>query len=196
MLKVLFCILLNLVFFTLCQASETGDTSWTFDQTLPAPKKFSPAGPGGDSPNAFEKQFRKDTGETALTRRAEVDRMISLEAMSSKSHLRFDFDLSAWPEDLRSHARMWIAVGATNTMSADGTLTLTFSQSGAGMVTELNNTYNVDGTMVLGCDYAVTNGEVTVEIENRTHLAGINCSIHAIVYLPGKLDLSNLPKHP
>ena len=103
-----------------------------------------------------------------LTRRAEFDRTIALGATSSQSHLRFDFDLSAWPEDLRPQARMWIAVGTTNAISTDGDLWLTFSQSGAGMTTGLNDTYDVDGTMVLGCDYAATNGEVTVAIKNRT----------------------------
>jgi hypothetical protein len=64
------------------------------------------------------------------------------------------------------------------------------------MTTGLNDTYNVDGTMVLGCDYAATNGEVTVAIKNRTDVTGLPCSIHATVYLPAKRDPANLPQPP
>jgi hypothetical protein len=193
--KASFCLWVSLfVCFTLGQASDTSIEHLTFDQKLSAPQKFSPA--GGYLENVFEKVFRTDTGETNLTRRTEFDRTISLGATDSTSHLRFDFDLSAWPKDLRPQARMWIAVGTTNAISTDGDLRLTFSQSGAGMTTGLNDTYNVDGTMVLGCDYAATNGEVTVAIKNRTDVTGLPCSIHATVYLPAKRDPANLPQPP
>lgn len=195
--RVSFCLWVSLFgFFSLGQASDTGIGSLTFDQKLPPPQPCSPATPVSHSGNVFEQVFRKDTGETALTRRAEFDRTIALGATSSQSHLRFDFDLSAWPEDLRPQARMWIAVGATNAISTDGDLLLAFLQNGAGMTTGLNNTYDVGGTMVLGCDYAATNGEVSVVIKNRTDLTGIPCSIHATVYLPAKRDPANSPKHP
>ena len=171
-----------------CHAAETGGSEGAFDQRLPAPQKFVPPAAGSQAEGAFEKQFETDTGETALTRRAGIDRTIPLGGVLATNHLRFKFNLSAWPEELRPQARMWVAVGAASAISNDGTLGLNFSQAGNGMSTELNNTYNVDGTMILGCDYAVKDGEVTLEIVNRTHLTDSRCIIHAIVYVPRKMD--------
>ena len=175
-----------------CQAADTGGSGGTFDQRLSAPQKFVPPAAGSQAEGTFEKQFETDTGETALTRRAGIDRTIPLGGVLATNRLRFKFDLSAWPADLRPLARMWVAVGAASAISNDGTLGLNFSQAGIGMSTELNNTYTVDGTMILGCDYAVKDGEVTLEVVNRTHLTDSRCMIHAIVYVPRKLD----PQYP
>ena len=189
--KILFCLLVNIT-VCICVASGTAGETWTFDQKLSPPKIFSTGG----TESTFEKQFRKDTGESSSTRRVEFERTVPLGAAFSKNTLHFKFSLSEWPADLRPLARMWVAVGATNTISAEGTLSLAFSQGNVGMATELNDTYNVDGTMVLGCDFSVKAGEVIVEIENRTHLADIHCSIHTCVYVPGKLDSAASERHP
>jgi len=155
----------------------------TFTQKLPAPKGIA----FGANLSPFEKQFRIDTGGTNLTRRAEVERTMRIKALG-KNRLLFKFNLSAWPQSLSPLARLWIAVGASSAITTDGTLKLTFSKNGVVMSTELNNAYNVDGTILMGDDFAVKNGEVVVEIENRTHLSNLHYTLHAVVYVPSNVD--------
>lgn len=168
-----------------CQTPTTG---WdlTFDQKLPAPR---------ETPGAFEKQFRKDTGETDLTRRAEVYRAMEIKGKAI-DRLRLRFDLSVWPEPLKSTARLWVAVGGTNVITIDGPLRLTFSQSGTGVSTLLENKVSVDGVDLMGCDFAVKDGEVTVAIDNRGHAHPVKYSLHAIVYAPRKLNPYYFPQAP
>jgi hypothetical protein len=161
--------------------NQTALHNRTFTQKLPAPKEVT----FDANLNPFEKQFRIDTGETNLTRRSEVDQSVRIDELA-KDRLLFKFDFSAWPQSLRPLARLWVAVGASSAIATDGTLGLTFSQNGIGVFKELNYAYNVDGTILMGSDFAVKDGEVAVQIENRTHLSNLHYTLHAIVYVPRK----------
>lgn len=155
-----------------------GDKTFTFDEKLHAPKLI----PTVDD-DAFEKQFVIDTGATNCPQ-TQFLRSIRLDKFPAKDDLTFKFLLSKWPDDLQPTARLWIAIGVTNTIANDGSLGLNFSQNGTGMETDLNNSYNIGGMMILGCDYAYTNGEVTVKVQNKTHLPDVRVSVCAIAYVP------------
>ena len=165
-----------------------GGSDHAFDDTLAPPQIVSAIGE-----NPFEKQFVGDTGATNRPR-AEIFRRFELGALPAKSDLTFRFKLNRWPKASQSAARLWVAIGATNTISTDGSLGLSFLQNGNGMSTDLNNSYNVDGTMVLGSDFAFTNGIITVEIQNKTHLPNVAFTVCAIAYLPPPPAAA--PAHP
>lgn len=135
----------------------------------------------------FEKRFRADTGESERTRRVAIERQIPVK-VGAKERLVFKFDLMSWPEPLRPLARLWVAVGAPSAITSEGPLQVNFSQGGVGMTTGIDHTFNIDGVMVMGCDYAVPDGAVTVEIDNSNHLSDVPCSLYAIVYVPKKVD--------
>ena len=138
----------------------------------------------------FEKQFRIDTGEGESTRRGELERRIEIK-VGAKERMVFKFDLTAWPKTLRPVARVWVAVGAPSTITTEGTLHVNFSQAGVGVSTGLDNTFNREGVILMGCDYAERDGAITIEIENPNHLSAVPCTVRAIVYLPRKLNLGN-----
>ncbi len=169
-----------------CPIASAGEDRMLLDQKIAAPRARTSAAPE-TAIGIFEKQFRIDTDETAATRRTDIERPVKL-AVQAKVRLVLKFDLSDWPEQLRSRARIWVAVGAPDEITTEGPLGLAFSQNGVGMATDLNSTFNVDGVMVMGCDYAVSDGEITVGIDSRTHSREIDCTVHVIIYVSGKSD--------
>lgn len=165
--------------FQLSATAFASDQQLTFDDKLAAPWKSI-----AHADNPFEKQFVHDIAAPAVARVTEFSHAVVLDKSLAKNRMTFKFNLSGWPEKMQRSARLWIAVGATNAISTDGGLRLSFFQNGAGMTTDLNNAYNVDGLMVLGSDYAVTNGEITVSVVNKTSLSKVNFSVCAIAYVP------------
>lgn len=155
-------------------------------EKIPAPFALSNAAPE-TPPGIFEQQFRTDTGENSLTRRTEIDRSIPLK-VGARERLVFKFDLASWPESLRPHARLWVAVSAPATITTEGPLHVGFSQGGVGLSAGLDYTYHRDGFILMGCDYAVRDGEVAVTIDNLNHLGDVPCGLHAIIYVPRKLE--------
>ena len=168
-----------------------GLTALAADDGAPAQKLSPPVALVRETsvmpPGIFEKQFRIDTGESSSTRRVEFDRRIEVK-VGVKERRIFKFDLGSWPELLRPHARLWVAVSAPAAITTEGPLHVSFSQGGVGMATGIDNRFSVDGVILMGCDYAVREGEVAVEIDNANHLAAVPCTLHAIVYFPGKTD--------
>lgn len=151
------------------------------DEKLPPPAALI------DTPGAplspFEKRFRDDMGENESAARVEIDRAFEL-APESTERFVFAPDLSAWPAAARSSARLWIAVGAPSSITTEGPLDLALEQSGVRKSTQLNYTYDMDGTMVLGSDYAAKDGRVILELSNHTVPRPVNCRVHVIVYVP------------
>jgi hypothetical protein len=154
----------------------------TIIRKLPPLREFTAATPG-----PFEQQFRIDTGETNLTRRSEFEQTRKLRGQS-KERLLLRIDLSDWPEPLRSPARLWIGIGAPNSFTTEVTINLTFTQNGAGISTGLNNSINIDGVALMGCNFAVSDGDVTIDLENLGLSRDVDYTLHVIVYVPGKAD--------
>jgi hypothetical protein len=152
-----------------------------FPSHVTAPVPLATAASESSSP--FEKQFRADTGEGARTARIALDREVRV-PVGAKKTVTLKFDLAAWAESQRAGARLWAAVGAPDRITTEGPLQVSFSQNGLGMTTGIDHTFNVDGTILMGCDYAVRDGAVVVEIENSNHSAEVVCSVHAILYVP------------
>jgi len=175
--KSLFVLLFSLGFILNLVA---GDKIVVFDQKLAAPQKTANA-----AATAFKKRFLTDTGATNALR-AEFVKTVKLGPQPAQDHFKFKFDLSKWPKEMQSSGRLWVAVGAAADVSASGVLSVTFSQNGVGVSTDLNNTYTVDHVMILGADNAVTNGEVTLNVKNQTCLPKVKLSICAIAYMPEK----------
>lgn len=161
-------------------AADGADRSLMFEQKLSAPQKCSTSA----AITPFDKQFSKDTGATEKTLRTVFTQVLPLGDMHSTEHIVCKFDLSDWPAKLRSQARLWIAIGAPATISTAGVLNLTFSQNGCGMSTALNNNYNLEGMMILGSDYLLKDGEVTVDVENGTPLTNTACTLYVVGYVP------------
>lgn len=151
-------------------------------EKLPPPAPFVSTGLGGKL-SPFERQFRHDTGENDATRRAEVHRFVQTDDQP-KQRFFFNFDLSAWPEALRSRVRVWVAVGAESQLSTVGPFSVGFLQNNVGLVTSLDYTFNVEGTMVLGSDFSAADGPIALEIDRLSLPPGVAYQIHATVYLP------------
>ena len=98
------------------------------------------------------------------------------------------FNLSDWPEPLRPLARLWVGIGASNSFTTEVTINLNFSQNGTGVSTGLNNLTAIDNVALMGCDFAMQDGDVTVEVENRGLPRDVDYKLRAIVYVPGKVD--------
>jgi hypothetical protein len=167
------------------QADRTGDSK-IFTPKLPTPQAFAQGSPASN-PGTFEQQFRIDTGETNLTRRAEFEQPLRIKAQS-KNSLLLKFDLSDWPEALRPLARAWVAIGATNTFTTEVNVNLNFSQNGIAMTTPLNNRTSLNNIDLIGCDFLVNNGDVAVKIENAGLPRDVDYTLHVIVYVPRKVD--------
>jgi len=158
----------------------------TFQQKLPAPREFA-QGSSSLQPGPFEQQFRLDTRETNTTRRAEMDQHLRVKGQS-KDALLLKFDLSRWPETLRPLARAWLGIGATNTFTTEVNINLNFSQNGTGVNVPLNNRISINNIALMGCDFLVKDGNVTVEIENAGLPRDVDYTLHAIIYVPRKAD--------
>jgi hypothetical protein len=146
-------------------------------------------------PGPFEQQFRLDTGETNATRRAEFDQPLRIKGQS-KTSLVLKFDLSSWPENLRPLARVWVAVGATNTFTTEVNVSLNFSQNGTGVSVPLNNRISIGNMALMGCDFLVNDGEVMVGMENAGQPRAVDFTLHAIIYVPHKIDPDCVPAKP
>ena len=165
-----------------CQ-SRPIDSGAGSGSVLLAPPLPEPRAHGGAAPGPFEQQFRVDTGQIALTRRTEFEQSRRVRGQS-RDRLEFRFDLSRWPQELRPLARAWIAVGATNSFTTELTVTLTFTQDGTSMTTPLNNRISVDNVALMGCDFAVKDGPVILEIENAGMSRDLDYRLHTIIYVP------------
>jgi hypothetical protein len=152
-----------------------------FPSHVTAPVPLATGASGRSS--SFEKQFRADTGQGAGTAGTAVERIVRV-PVGAKKTVTLKFDLSAWPEAQRAGARLWTAAGAPDRITTEGPLQVSFSQNGLGMTTGIDHTFNVDGIILMGCDYAVRDGAVVIEIENSNHSAEVVCSVHAILYMP------------
>lgn len=159
----------------------------TVPEKVPAPAALASSASLAPLP-AFEKKFRVDTGEGALTPRTEIQRTVVVKVGAKEKRI-FKLDLNAWPAALRPPARLWLAVAAPSTITTEGPLRLEFSQGGVSMSTAVDYTFNMDGMILLGCDYAVRDGEVSVEVDNGNHLTDVPCTLHAIVYVPRKISV-------
>jgi hypothetical protein len=148
---------------------------------LPSPKPLEAAMTRHLS--AFEQQFQKDTGQTNSTPRSEFDRTLRIKGQS-KDQLALHCDLSAWPEAQRKDARLWVGIGAPDSFTMEVNMTLTFTQNGIGITTPLNNLINIDGMALMGCDFAVQDGDVTIEIRNEGLPRAMDYRLHTTAYIP------------
>jgi hypothetical protein len=167
-------------------AAPQPDASEAIALKLAAPREFAFES-ATDHAGPFEKQFRIDTSETHLTRRTVTEQSRRIQA-NSKDRMRLKFDLSEWPESLRPSARLWVGIGASNAFTTEVTINLVFTQNGTGVSTGLNNLTSIDGVALMGCDFALQDGEVTVEIENRGLPRDVDYKLHTITYVPKKLE--------
>jgi hypothetical protein len=157
-----------------------------FAPKLPPPQPFVARTADG-RPGPFEQQFRIDTGQTNLTPRSETAWPLRIKS-NHKDRVLLRFDLSAWPESLRPAARLWIGIGASNAFTTEVIVNLSFSQNGVGVTVPLNNSIAIDDVALMGCDFAVQDGDVTVDIDNHGLARDVDYTLHAIVYVPKKLD--------
>ena len=153
----------------------------------PAPPREFATDALTDRPDPFEQQFRIDTGESRLTRRTDIVHPRRVRA-NSRDRMLLKFNLSDWPEPLRPLARLWVGIGASNSFTTEVTINLNFSQNGTGVSTGLNNLTAIDNVALMGCDFAMQDGDVTVEVENRGLPRDVDYKLRAIVYVPGKVD--------
>jgi len=176
-----------------CQTAATNNCSEgkIFALKLAAPQTDSP----NLSPRPFEQQFRLDTGETNATRRTEFDQPLRIQGQS-KTSLLLKFDLSSWPDNLRPLARAWVAVGATNTFTTEVNINLTFSQNGADVNVPLNTRISIGNIALMGCDFLVNDGAVTVGMENAGQPRAVDFTLHVMVYVPRKTDPDCAPAKP
>ncbi|MBC8096649.1 MAG: hypothetical protein H7Y43_12640 [Akkermansiaceae bacterium] len=153
-----------------------------FQEKLPSPREFNL---NARTHGVFEKQFQADIGETNALLLSVFEKNLTVKGQS-EDVLLLNFDLSEWPESSRREAHLWVCIGASNAFTTEVNVNLNFSQNGTGVTAPLNNQIAIDDMALVGCDFAMQDGEVTVKIENSGMPRDVDYTLHAIAYLPRK----------
>ena len=178
--SVLLCWLLAVAPVTVIAAADANaGRTVLFSRPATAPQPM----PANTKPDPLEKQFRIDTHQSATTPRVQAQVSGRVQPSATAAFL-IQPDVSAWPADVRQRARLWVAIGAPNIITSEGSLGVRFAQNGSGLETAVDNTFNVDGTIVFGCDYALADGSVTLDLIPGGRPNPVDYTVRAIVYLP------------